>query len=49
MSNETVSIVHEPEPEYGMMHCPDCGFKIPEDIVVCWKCGKTQTGKPSYR
>ena len=49
MSAEAVVILPEPEPEYGMVYCPHCGFKIPEDIIVCWKCGEKQPEKPSYR
>ncbi|MBD3171125.1 hypothetical protein GF326_01505 [Candidatus Bathyarchaeota archaeon] len=28
------------EPCMGLIECPGCGFMIPEELVVCWKCGK---------
>lgn len=39
MSQEVVTIAPEPSVDYGMTICPNCGFKIPDDIVICWKCG----------
>ena len=23
----------------GFIRCPQCGYEIPDNLVVCWKCG----------
>jgi hypothetical protein len=40
MSYETVEVFSETNVETGFMYCPNCGFEIPDSIIVCWKCGK---------
>jgi len=42
MSVEAASIeVHyEPAKEDGLRICPHCGFKVPDSIIICWKCGE---------
>jgi DNA-directed RNA polymerase subunit RPC12/RpoP len=34
--NEHYEVIHE----LGFVICPRCGFKAPDSLVVCWKCGK---------
>lgn len=33
---EQYEVIHES----GLVICPRCGFKAPESLVICWKCGK---------
>ncbi|HUV53657.1 MAG TPA: hypothetical protein VMW03_00470 [Candidatus Krumholzibacteriaceae bacterium] len=23
----------------GFKRCPGCGYELPDNLVVCWKCG----------
>jgi len=29
----------EPAPDTGLIACPNCGFEVPDSLVICWKCG----------
>jgi len=38
---ETTAQEHiEPAPEVGLIYCPNCGFKVPDSLIICWKCGQ---------
>jgi hypothetical protein len=37
-----MTIAPEPSVDHGMSICTNCGFKIPDDLVICWKCGEKQ-------
>ena len=41
MSSKSVmyELVHQ-EPNDGLIHCPHCNYKIPESLIVCWRCGE---------
>lgn len=40
MSVEAIVEAGEAEvPKEGFMHCPRCGYEIPDNLVICWKCG----------
>jgi ribosomal protein S27E len=40
MSAETtIEAVEAEAPKEGFMRCPECGYEIPDNLVVCWKCG----------
>jgi hypothetical protein len=36
MISETIEVFSETHIETDFMHCPNCGFEIPDSIVVCW-------------
>ena len=48
MSQEVVVIAPEVVGDYGMTVCSNCGFEIPKDIVICWKCGSNDGIPPSF-
>jgi short subunit dehydrogenase-like uncharacterized protein len=35
----SVQVYNEPAKEMGLTVCPHCGFKVPDSIIICWKCG----------
>jgi DNA-directed RNA polymerase subunit RPC12/RpoP len=39
MSTELVLQELAPEKDHGLIYCPKCGFKIPDSVIICWKCG----------
>jgi transposase len=35
----SIETVEAEAPKEGFIHCPRCGYELPDNLVICWKCG----------